>query len=165
MRAASRLLSFWPIGHTWSRVSSLIYLAPGLTVLVDVAGCASVEPVAPSVQSIQAIKVKDPHQVVAGNNNIRLPAGIYQPDFSTKQGVYYRAPSNLLTSGIGLDTVEPGGIYLPNASDPDQRQAVWLDREEGHIFGLGSQPTKKVLRFKEQIAFERVSKSTADVAK
>jgi hypothetical protein len=146
-------------------VSPLTSFAVGLTVLVGVVGCASVEPVAPSVQSIQAIEVKEPHQVVAGNNNIRVPGGIYQPDFSTKLGVYYRAPGNLLTSGIGLDTVERGGIYLPNASDPDQRQAVWLDREESHPFGLGSQPTKKVLRFKEQIAFQRVSKSTAEVGK
>jgi hypothetical protein len=164
MRNASRLLSFWPIWHTLSRASPLTSLALGLTVWIGVAGCAS-EPVAPSVQTIQPIEVKEPHQVVAGNDNIRLPAGIYQPDFSTKQGIYYRAPSNLLTSGIGLDTVEHGGIYLPNESDPDRRQAVWFDREESHLFGLGSQPTKKVLRYKEQIAFERVSKSTADAAK
>src|SRR5262245_17263467 len=126
MKTVSRLLSVWPIWRTFSLVSPLTALVLGLTVLVGVAGCTSVEPPVPSVETIQAIEVREPHKVVAGNNNIQLPAGIYQPDFSTKQGVYYRAPNHLLTSGIGLDTVERGGIYLPNASDPDQRQAVWL---------------------------------------
>src|ERR1041385_3929031 len=116
MRTGSRLLSCCRIWHTFSRVSPLNSAALGLTVLVGLTGCAG-EPAVTNVEAIQAIDVKKPHKVVAGDNSIQLPAGIYQPDFNTKLGVYYRAPNHLLTSGIGLETVERGGIYLPNASD------------------------------------------------
>ncbi len=132
-----------------------------LLIAIALIGCKSVSPVDPSVKAIQ---INEPHKVVAGVNAIVLPPGIYRPDFTTKHGVYYRAPSPLTTSGVGLDTAERGGLYLPNSSDSDHRQGVWIDRYERST-SFAVQSPKQVLRFEEHIPFEAVSQSTSGVAK
>lgn len=131
------------------------------SLLIVIAGCKSVEPASPS---LKAIEIKEQHKVVAGVNAIVLPAGIYQPDFTNKHGVYYRARNPLRTSGIGLDTTERGGLYLPNSSDSDHRQGVWIDRYERSTSFAVQSPTQ-VLRFEEQIPFEAVSQSAGGAAK
>ena len=129
--------------------------------LIVIAGCKSVQPASPS---LKAIEIKKEHKVAAGVNTILLPAGIYQPDFTTKHGVYYRARNPLRTSGIGLDTTERGGLYLPNSSDSDHRQGVWIDRHEIST-SFAVQSPEQVLRFEERIPFDVVTKSPAGAAK
>jgi hypothetical protein len=129
----------------------------GVALLVGATGCESVKPADPTVN---AIKVMESHTMIAGAGSIQLPVGIYRPEFTTRQGVYYRAPNPLVTTGLGSDTVEGGGVYLPNSSDPDNRQGAWLDREE-RLFGFGVQTPTKVFRFRENIHFETLSESTA----
>ena len=126
-----------------------------------IAGCKSVEPASPN---LKAIEIKEQHKVVSGVNAIVLPAGIYKPDFTTKRGVYYRARNPLRTSGIGLDTTERGGLYLPNSSDSDHRQGVWIDRYERSTSFAVQSPTQ-VLRFEEKIPFDVITKSPAGAPK
>lgn len=137
--------------------ASLTSFAVGLAVLVGSTGCKSVKPPDPTVK---AIKVTERREVIAGASSIQLPSGVYHPEFTTKKGIYYRAPNPLVTTGLGSDTVEGGGIYLPNSSDPDNRQGAWLDREE-RLFGFGVQTPTKVFRFGERISFETLTESTA----
>ena len=165
-KATYALLAAFPIHEIQpvkSRVvqASLTSFALGLTVLVGATGCKSVKPADPTVK---AIKVTERHKMIVGASSIQLPAGIYHPEFTTGQGVYYRAPNPLVTTGLGSDTVEGGGVYLPNSSDPDNRQGAWLDREE-RLFGFGVQTPTKVFRFREQIPFETLTESTAGSSK
>ena len=147
--------------HSRAVRASLTSLALSLGFLLGATGCKSVKPADPSVK---AIKLTEQHKVLIGANSILLPAGIYRPDFTSRQGVYYRAPSPLVTTGLGSDTIEGGGVYLPNPSDRDHRLGAWLDREE-RLFGIGVETPTKVYRFQEQIPFETVTQSTAGVAR
>lgn len=105
-------------------------------------GCKSVK-LADS--SIKPIVLKEQYQRVSkGLNTIHIPAGIYQPDFTTKDGVYYRAPTHLTSHSLGVDIIMNGGLYIPNLSDSDQRQGTWFDQW----------PHTRVFRFKEPIPFE-----------
>ena len=144
----------------WSAISRTGFWT-SFSLLIVIAGCKSVEPASPS---LKAIEIKQQHRVDAGVNAIVLPAGLYQPDFTTKHGVYYRARNPLRTSGIGLDTTERGGLYLPNSSDSDHRQGVWIDRHEIST-SFAVQSPEQVLRFEQQIPFDVVTNSPAGAAK
>ena len=125
-------------------------IALGATVLLGTAGCESVRPADPS---LNAIRLTEQHKAFAGAASIQFPAGVYHPDFTTRQGIYYRAPSPLVTTRLGSDTIEGGGVYFPNSSDRDQRQGAWLDREE-RMFGIGLQTPAKVYRLEKPVPFE-----------
>jgi hypothetical protein len=117
-------------------------------------GCKSVQ-LADS--SIKPIVLKETYQRVSkGLNTIQFPAGIYQPDFTTKDGVYYRATTHLATSSLGIHTLMRGGLYIPNSSDSDQRQGAWFDQQEGSggLLTFGMTSPKRTFRFKEPIPFE-----------
>jgi hypothetical protein len=144
----------------WSAISRAS-LWSSFSLLIVIAGCKSVEPASPS---LKAIEIKQQHRVDAGVNAIVLPAGLYQPDFTTKHGVYYRARNPLRTSGIGLDTTERGGLYLPNSSDSDHRQGVWIDRHEIST-SFAVQSPEQVLRFEQHIPFDVVTNSPAGAVK
>ena len=144
----------------WSAISRTGFWT-SFSLLIVIAGCKDAEPASPS---LRAIEIKEQHKVVTGGNAIVLPAGIYQPDFTTKHGVYYRARNPLRTSGIGLDTTEHGGLYLPNSSDSDRRQGIWIDRHEQST-NFAVQSPKDVLRFDERIPFEAVSQPGGGVTK
>jgi len=111
--------------------------------LIVLCGCTSVQ-LADS--SIKPIVLKQSYQRVYrgfGLDTIHVPAGIYQPDFTTKDGVYYSAPTHLTSRWLGDTLLITGGLYIPNPSDSDQRQGIWNDQSK-----------TDVLRFKEPIPFE-----------
>lgn len=128
-----------------------LVLMVGLSVLC---GCKSVQ-LADS--TIKPIVLKDTYQRVSkGLNTIQFPSGVYQPDFTTKDGVYYRASTHLAESALGIHQIMRGGLYIPNSSDSDQRQGAWFDQQEssGGLLGFGLSSPTRTFRFKETIPFE-----------
>lgn len=49
-----------------------------------------------------------------------FPAGVYQPDFQTDKGIYYRAPTSLISGRRPL----AGGLFIPKSQDGNQ--ACWF---------------------------------------
>src|SRR5437868_6297607 len=101
-----------------------IFLA--LTFLV-LAGCST--PVQQVKTDVPAIVLKEPQTrklSVAGT--VSVPAGIYQPDFEANNGIYYRAPTHLITKALGLSTIQRGGIFVPNPLIEKEKTAQAADK-------------------------------------
>lgn len=85
-------------------------------------GCAAVAPVAPSTQiegqpaSGKALRVSAPFTFRPALYSATFPAGVYLPSFEDKDGVYFRAPAQILTLTIAGGGVIDGGIYVPKTS-------------------------------------------------
>jgi len=62
-------------------------------------GCESVQ-LADS--SIKPIVLKQSYERKSSLATIQLPAGVYEPDFTTKDGVYYRTSAHLVDSALGM---------------------------------------------------------------
>ncbi len=119
--------------------------------------CCGCESVKLADSSIKPIVLTGQYQRVSnGLNTIQFPAGVYEPDFTTKEGVYYRAPTHLGEAALGIHTVMRGGLYIPNSSDSDKRQGAWFDQQEsaGGLLSFGLSSPKRTFRFKEPILFE-----------
>jgi hypothetical protein len=134
----------------WARLKFPVFII-GVCFLC---GCESVQ--LPD-SSIKPIVLKQSYQRVSrGLATIQFPAGVYEPDFTTQDGVYYRAPSHLVDSALGIHTLMRGGLYIPNSSDFDMRQGAWFDQQEGSggalTFGLSS--PKNTYRFENPIPYE-----------
>ena len=117
-------------------------------------GCESVKR---ANSSIKPIILKDTYTRVSnGLNTIQFPRGVYEPDFTTREGVYYRSPSHLGESALGIHTVMRGGLYIPNSSDSDKSQGAWFDQQEsaGGLLSFGLSSPKRTFRFKEPISIE-----------
>jgi len=128
-----------------------LFILIGLSVLC---GCESVKL---ADASIKPIVLKQKYQRVSnGLNTIQFPAGIYEPDFTAKEGVYYRASTHLGEAALGINTVMRGGLYIPNSSDSDQRQGAWFDQQEGSggLLSFGLSSPKRTFRFKDSIPYE-----------
>src|SRR5438105_6471029 len=104
-------------------------IIPILLFAVLSVGCKSVQPIAGNTPSI-AVKTPQHRPTVLGGS-VDFPAGIYAPDFQTDQGIYYLAPTKLVVSGLGMHRPKRGGLFVPHSNALDQRQAMWLDQEEG----------------------------------
>ena len=62
--------------------------------------------------------------------SVVFPKGVYQPTFQTRGGVYYEAPTVLISAG----NPAPGGLFIPH--DPSAKQACWFE-----MVGLNSRFT------------------------
>jgi hypothetical protein len=88
-------------------------------------------------------------------NTTTLPAGVYMPDFKTDEGIYYRAPSKIVTGGLGMKLLVRGGIFVPSPAEKDQRLGVWWDQQNqsGGILDKAVSSPTNVHRFDERLVF------------
>jgi hypothetical protein len=89
---------------------------------LSLAACAAVAPVAQSTQieghsaSGRALRISTPFTFRPALYSATFPAGVYLPTFEDKDGVYFRAPAQILTLTIAGGGVMDGGIYVPKTS-------------------------------------------------
>ena len=129
-------------------------ILPLLLFAVLVVGCKSVQPIAANTP---AIVVKKPeHRPTVLGGSVDFPVGVYSPDFQTDKGIYYLAPTKLVVNGLGMHRPKRGGLFLPHQNNPDQRQGMWLDQEEGSggLFGAGASSTTRLWRFDVPLPLE-----------
>ncbi len=121
--------------------------------LLLVAGCASIQLTEPGTPSIV---VKSQERRSVGLGHVVLPTGVYVPDFQTKEGIYYLAPTKLAAGGLGISRPQRGGLFIPHPGRPDQRQAAWFDQQESSagLLGAGASSTTRLWSFKEPVAYE-----------
>lgn len=48
-------------------------------------------------------------------NKVTFPACEYEPDFQTKNGVYFKATKKIVTHALGTDFIARGGLFVPFA--------------------------------------------------
>jgi hypothetical protein len=88
---------------------------------------------------------------------VTFPAGTYMPDFKTKDGVFYRAPSKMVDAAMGgsIKVAKRGGIFIPLPEDKDQSLGVWFDNQDGSggLIGFGLSSPTKVWRLRDPIEF------------
>src|SRR4051794_18576982 len=90
-------------------MKSVLLLA---AVCLSLCGCASVQLVDDNAPSI-VLKEKQTRNLV-GLGSVSVPAGVYAPDFTANNGIYYRAPTHIVFKSMGMSNVERGGIFIPN---------------------------------------------------
>ena len=117
---------------------TLIKSAALLLVLSCVVACTTVTPAAKSDRAV--IVKENSSRKCYGFVNAQIPAGKYEPGYSTKGGMYYICPTKIIW---GYNPTN-GGIFIPNKSNSDQRQAVWLS-------DLGS---TRLFKFQPQLPIE-----------
>ena len=125
-----------------------------LTLLV--AGCSTtLQVIDTNIPPLVLDKAQQGHFYIT--DVVTFPAGTYIPDFKTKNGVFYRAPSKMVHSAIGgsVKVAKRGGIFIPIPNDKDQRTGVWFDHQEGSggLIGFGLSSPTKVWRLRDQIEF------------
>lgn len=140
---------------TAMRTKTLRLLSASL--LLFFTGCATtLQVVDTNIPSLVLDKEQQGHFYIT--DVVTFPAGTYTPDFKTKDGIFYRAPSKMVHSVIGgiMKAAKRGGIFIPFNEDKDQRLGVWFDHQEGSggliSYGLSS-PTK-VWRLRDQIEYQ-----------
>jgi len=72
-----------------------------------------------------------------GLTTISFPAGLYVPDFQTKEGVYYRAPSKIISRALGMNQVLRGGIFIPFGAEEyyrngEPKEKAYQPAKEAH---------------------------------
>ncbi len=105
-----------------------ILVIQGITILALFNGCASTDPVPPSTPSILVTTPQTRHAMAA---TLTFPAGVYPPAFQTKNGIYFKAPGNVIGRALGMTSTLAGGLFIPFKTAPDQRQAIWYDQPRG----------------------------------
>ena len=87
---------------------------------------------------------------------VDFPKGVYAPDFQTDEGTYYLAPTKIIWNALGTHRPRRGGLFIPHPGSKDQRQASWLDQEEGSGGLLGSAATSstRLWRFEDSVPYE-----------
>src|ERR1700722_13070414 len=95
---------------------------------VCIAGCST--PVQMPDASVPSIILKEAQTRKAIGGTVSVPAGVYTPDFIANDGIYYRAPSHLITKALGISSIERGGIFIPNPPTEAQKQEIEIDKIE-----------------------------------
>lgn len=95
-------------------------IAHAATILVGGAlltGCAALSP---PKSGRASIVVSAAQTATARGSTIRYPAGLYAPEFENADGIFYRAPSEIVATAMGLRTNAPGGVFIPfdNTASP-----------------------------------------------
>lgn len=124
-----------------------------LALAVLLSGCMSTTVVN---STIKPIVVKEPCRRSHFGGSFELPPGVYEPDFQSEQGVYYRAPAKLVNHALGMNVVQRGGLFIPFPKSKDQRQGAWIDHQEGGggLLGFGTTSNKRIFRFSEPVPYE-----------
>src|SRR5690349_11466401 len=91
-----------------------------LLILCSIVGCVSVSPAG---KTERAVVVKEnSSRKCYGFVTAQIPAGKYEPGYRTKDGMYYVCPTKIIW---GYNPTN-GGIFIPDKTNKDQRQAVWI---------------------------------------
>ena len=80
---------------------------------------ACVAPVAPDTRPIILDASYTRNTFEAGS--VVFPKGVYQATFQTRGGVYFEAPTVLISAG----NPARGGLFIPH--DPSAKQACWFE--------------------------------------
>jgi len=89
---------------------------------LSLGGCAAVAPLAPSTQIEgqavfgKALRVSAPFTFRPALYSATFPAGVYIPTFEDTEGVYFRAPAQILTLTVAGGGVMDGGLYVSKSS-------------------------------------------------
>ena len=100
--------------------ASLLKTVVLLLIVSCVVGCVSVTPAAKTDRAV--IVKQNESRKCYGFVTAQIPAGRYEPGYRTKSGMYYVCPTKIIW---GYNPTN-GGIFIPDKSNSDQRQAVWL---------------------------------------
>lgn len=82
---------------------------------------------------------------------VLVPAGIYEPDFTTDNGIYYRASTHLIVKALGITQLSRGGIFVPNPptaqdkADIEAKKTIPPAPTQGHAASL-QPPVEKDFR-------------------
>ena len=121
---------------------TLLKTAPLLLIVFCFAACTTITPAA---KTDRAVMVKENQtRKCYGFVAAQIPAGKYEPGYRTKGGEYYICPTKIIW---GYNPTN-GGIFIPDAKSPDQRQAVWIS-------DLGS---TRLFKFQPPLPIEYVSR-------
>jgi len=95
---------------------------------------------------------------------VTFPPGTYAPDFKTRDGTFYRAPSKMVHAVMGgsIKVAKRGGIFIPLPTDKDTRSGVWFDHQEGSggLIGFGLSSPTKVWRLRDPIEYVVLKEAT-----
>jgi len=90
-----------------------------ILVFVALSVSACVAPITPGTRPIILDAPYTRNTFEAGS--VVFPKGMYQPTFQTRGGVYYEAPTVLISAG----NQARGGLFIPH--DPSAKQACWFE--------------------------------------
>src|SRR5437870_5599782 len=126
-----------------------------LLLAILLTACKSVQPIEENAPSIVLKKPETRMLTTAyamGSPQITFPAGVYTPDFQTENGIYYLAPTKLVTGHRPYR----GGLFIPKLTAKDQTQAAWFDNESaaGGLLGLAESSTTRLFGIDEPIEYE-----------
>jgi hypothetical protein len=131
--------------------------------LTLLAGCATtLQVIDTNVPRLVLDKAQQGHFYIT--DVVTFPAGTYTPDFKTKDGIFYRAPSKMVHAVMGgsIKAARRGGIFIPFPEDNDQRLGVWFDHQEGSggLIGYGLSSPTKVWRLRDPMEYATQKDST-----
>jgi hypothetical protein len=150
---------------------------------IFIAGCST--PVQQVGVDTPPIILKEPQtRKLSPAGTVSVPAGIYKPDFEASNGIYYHAPTHLIVRILGLNSVQRGGIFIPNQPTEEQKEemeaekakpkspqdhtisstptesdfqmGIWEDQQEGSggLFAYALTSPKRIFRVTEPFIYE-----------
>src|SRR5437867_2974448 len=90
-------------------------------------GCKSVDVADPTTPPI--VLKESQKRISRGLTTISFPAGTYVADFQTKDGVYYRAPTKIITHAMGMNSVLRGGLFVPFGAEEFYKSGTWKEQK------------------------------------
>jgi hypothetical protein len=107
--------------------------------------------------SIPPIIVQKDQVVTAGSRKIILRPGTYAAVYQEDDGVYYRSPMSMeQTDRLGLLPMSNplflhGGVFIPNPTNKDQRQAIWAYAQRAYLGKLVQSRPLNVSKIDEMV--------------
>src|SRR5438552_1609671 len=105
------------------KIKLLILLLPIFLYLV---GCST--PIQQVPPNTHAIILKEAQSRKLPVGSVSVPAGVYQPDFAAKNGIYYRASGHLIVKAFGISALQRGGIFIPYP--PTEAEKLKMEKEK-----------------------------------
>jgi hypothetical protein len=132
-------------------------LLPLFPLILILSGCAHLEPANANLKPIVLQRAETRNIIVglATPGTITLPAGTYESDFQTREGVYYRPSKSLIQKAVGITEVMQGGLFIPHPDARDQRQGYWADAtSRDSLATMGTRNATRVHRFDKAVEYE-----------
>ena len=124
------------------RMRTCLKTAALLLIISCFAACTAITP---ATKTDRAVVIKENQtRKCYGFVSAQIPAGKYEPGYRTKGGMYYVCPTKIIW---GYNPTG-GGIFIPDATNSDRRQAVWIS-------DLGS---TRLFKFQPPLPFEYASR-------